>query len=44
MKTGIVIYEEKNEYTSSGTNWNKAVESCKEKLTTLVVDSIMFGL
>ena len=44
MKTGIVIYEAKNEYTSSGTNWNKAVESCKEKLTTLVVDSIMFGL
>ena len=44
MKTGKVVYEETNEYTSNGTNWNKAVESCKEKLTANVVDSIMYGL
>ena len=44
MKTGEVIYEETNEYTSTGTNWSKAVESCKEKLTAIVVDSIMYGL
>ena len=44
MKTGNVVYEETNEYTSSGTNWSKAVESCKEKLTEIVVDSIMYGL
>ena len=44
MKTGNVIYEATNEYTSSGTNWNKAVESCRDKLTAMVVDSIMFGL
>jgi len=44
MKTGNVIYEETTEYTSSGTNWNKAVESCKTELTSMIVDSIMFGL
>ena len=44
MKTGNVIYEETNEYTSTGTNWSKAVESCKEELTAIVVDSIMYGL
>ena len=44
MKTGEVIYEETNEYTSTGTNWSKAVESCKEKLSAIVVDSIMYGL
>lgn len=44
MKTGNVIYEQTTEYTSSGINWNKATESCRDKLTALVVDSIMFGL
>lgn len=44
MKTGEVVYDETNEYTSTGANWNKAVESCKEKLTAIVVDSIMYGL
>ena len=44
MKTGEVVYEDTNEYISTGTNWSKAVESCKEKLTAIVVDSIMYGL
>ena len=44
MKTGKVIYEGKIENTGSGTNWNKAVDSCSTKLTELAVDSIMFGL
>ena len=44
MKTGNVIYEDIIEYTGSGSNWGKAVENCKEKLTALMVDSVMFGL
>ena len=44
MKTGYVIYENNFEYTSSGANWNKAVESCKQKLNAQIVNSIMFGL
>ena len=44
MKTGMVIYEETTEYSSSGANWNKAVDSCRTTLTNVAVDSIMFGL
>ena len=44
MKTGKVIYEQTIEYTSSGANWNKAVDNCKTKLTAMTVDSIMLGL
>ncbi len=44
MKTGKVIYDNNFEYSSSGANWNKAVESCKQKLNTQIVNSIMFGL
>ena len=44
MKNGNVIYENTIEYKSSGSNWNKAVDSCKTNLTAMVVDSIMFGL
>ena len=44
MKTGNVIYEKTQEFISSGNNWNKAVESCKDNLTVQVVDSIMYGL
>ena len=44
MKTGKVIYEDKITNTDSGTNWNYAVSNCRNKLTQLVVDSIMFGL
>ena len=44
MKTGTVIYEETTDYSSSGANWNKAVDSCRTTLTNVAVDSIMFGL
>lgn len=44
MKTGEVIYEQTIENTSEGANWNKAVDSCKTKLTADAVDSLMFGL
>lgn len=44
MKTGTVIYEETTDYSSSGANWNKAVDSCLTTLTNVAVDSIMFGL
>ena len=44
MKTGKVIYEDQITYKDSGTNWNYAVSNCRNKLTQLVVDSIMFGL
>ena len=44
MKTGNVIYEDTNEYTGTGTNWNKAVSDAKQGLTSLAVDSIMYGL
>ena len=44
MKTGKVIYENKHETQAVGTNWNYAVSNCREALTKIVVDSIMFGL
>ena len=44
MKTGNVIYENTTEYTGSGTNWGKAVEDAKKGLTTMAVDSIVYGL
>ena len=44
MKTGNVIYENTTEYTGSGTNWGKAVEEAKKGLTSLAVNSIVYGL
>lgn len=44
MKTGKVIYENTTEFSSSGANYNKAVENCRSTLTAMAVDSIMFGL
>ena len=44
MKTGEVIYENTHEVMAEGTNWNYAVSNCRDKLTKIVVDSIMFGL
>ena len=44
MKTGEVIYENTHEIKATGTNWNYAVSNCRDKLTQIVVDSIMFGL
>ena len=44
MKTGEVIYENTHEMQASGTNWNYAVSNCRDELTKIVVDSIMFGL
>lgn len=44
MKSGKVILEETKEYAGTGANWNKAVDNCRTILTSMVVDSIMFGL
>ena len=44
MKTGEVIYENTHELEALGSNWNYAVSNCRDKLTEVVVDSIMFGL
>ena len=44
MKTGEVIYEDTQETEALGTNWNYAVSNCRDNLTKIVVDSIMFGL
>ncbi len=44
MKTGEVIYENTHNVEATGSNWNNAVSNCREKLTPIVVDSIMFGL
>ena len=44
MKTGEVIYENTHNVEASGSNWNYAVSNCRDKLTPIVVDSIMLGL
>lgn len=44
MKTGEVIYENTHELEALGSNWNYAVSNCRDKITEVVVDSIMFGL
>ena len=44
MKTGQVIYENKHEASATGANWNTAVTNCKNNLTKIVADAIMFGL
>ena len=44
MKTGEVIYENTHNVEATGSNWNYAVSNCRDKLTPVVVDSIMLGL
>lgn len=44
MKSGKVIFELKKDYSGSGSNWTKAVNDCKDKLSKAVTDELLYGL
>ena len=44
MKNGKVVYTCKFEQYAQGTNWNNVTQTCKDKLSTTIADSLIFGL
>ncbi len=44
MKNGKVVYTNSYEQYAEGTNWNNVTQTCKDKLSTTIADSLIFGL
>ena len=44
MKNGNVVYTNKFEQYAEGSNWNNVTQTCKDKLSKTIADSLIFGL
>ena len=44
MKNGKVVYTNKFEQYAEGSNWNNVTQTCKDKLSKTIADSLVFGL
>lgn len=44
MVDGTVVFEETFNETATGSNWNKSVSECKNKIIEKIVNSLIYGL
>ena len=44
MKNGKVVYTNKFEQYAEGSNWNNVTQTCKDKISKTIADSLVFGL
>ena len=44
MKNGKVVYTNNYEQYAEGSNWNNVTQTCKDKLSKTIADSLIFGL
>ena len=44
MKNGKVVYTNNYEQYAEGSNWNNVTQTCKDKISKTIADSLIFGL